>query len=416
MGPLVAAVLVIGYLVAWGVSPLIMDRVPSDLDLFFWPSAELAAHGHWLMIYSANSADTYPNANGPLGVVALLPVTAIANLLGSANDIRVRAGLADVVAAGFALLLTWQALLVVKRARGALQWQLAASCVFLLAPSLLLGVGDYGHFEQPIELWLVLLAVWFAFGKRPTLAGVALGLALLTRTTALLYVIPFAALPLAVHRVRPSATQLSAAAITAVVGLAPFVVADKASVVHSLIGYRADLPIGAGSIWLAARGTPLSGLVAHGDAYMALALATLLCVAVVWHRSLAGQSLAGFSGLLTVAAACFPMLAKAVFPYYLIEPYVFAAVWWLARPGGALNWRISVPLLLATDTFLAKWSTTLPLTGVGPVEGVVSSCLLAIAIALVMSDLLLGRERPEEQDEKIAAGADGGSLISAQVG
>jgi hypothetical protein len=77
-------------------------------------------------------------------------------------------------------------------------------------------------------------------------------------------------------------------------------------------------------------------------------------------------------------------------PYYLLEPYVFAAVWWLARPGSALNWRIGAPLLLTAGAFLAEWGRSLPASGLGMVEGVVSSLILATVIVLVAVDLWFG--------------------------
>jgi len=76
-----------------------------------------------------------------------------------------------------------------------------------------------------------------------------------------------------------------------------------------------------------------------------------------------------------------------VYPYYLLEPYVFGAAWWLARPGNALNWRASAPLLLTADVFLAKSAATLPFDGWGLAEGVTSSVILAGVVALVVLDL-----------------------------
>ena len=94
-----------------------------------------------LQVYSAHSLASYPNANGPLGLLPLIPIVTLANHLGWANDIRLRAGLTNAVFAIFAMLLTVTALRVIERARGALEWRLAASCVFLVAPALLCRVA-----------------------------------------------------------------------------------------------------------------------------------------------------------------------------------------------------------------------------------------------------------------------------------
>lgn len=389
LGPRVGAVVLIGgYVAAWAVSPLVVTTARSDLDLFFWPSAQVAAHGHPLMVYSAQGLGQYPNANGPLGILSLTPIAVIANSAGWANDLRVRAGVTDAVFAVFALLIAAQALGSVRRVRGVVEWPVVTSCVFLLAPVLWISVIGYGHVEQPLELLLVLTAAGYALKGRPVLAGIAVGLAVLTRTTALLYVVPFALVPLATRRIRPTAALIAAAAATAITGLAPFVIADTSDVLHSLVTFRGALPIAGGSVWLITLGSSWSGIVQHGDVYLIVSVAAALCAAILWRRPTVGTTPTGLIGLLTVVAACFPMLAKTVYPYYLLEPYVFASLWWLLRPGSAWNWRIVCPLLLTADALLSKQGVGLPLTGAGLVEGVISSVVLAMVAALVMADLL----------------------------
>jgi hypothetical protein len=389
----IVAGLVLAYIAIWGASALVL-RQTSDLDAFFWPSAETAAHGHPLLIYSANTIGQGPNANGPLSLLPLIPIAAIANRLGWASDVGLRAGVTDAVFAVFALMLAASAVRIIGQARGTLEWRLAAPCVFLLAPALWISVGDYGHIEQPIELWLVVLAVGFTITHRPVLAGVALGLAALTRSTALLYIIPFALLPLANHRIRRSAILLSVTAIVAAAGFAPFFIADGVNAAHSLVTYRSDEPIAGGSFWVAAFGTSWAGLAQHVGTYVVLAVAAALSATTLWRRPGVATTTAGFFGLLTIVATCFPMLSDATYPYYLLEPYVFGAIWWLARPGSALTWRSAVPLLLTVDAFLAKQGATLPFTGPGLVEGVASSTLLAMVVGLVLADLFLGGGEP----------------------
>jgi hypothetical protein len=272
-----------------------------------------------------------------------------------------------------------------------------------------ISVGDYGHLEQPIELWLVVLAVGYAMTRRPVPAGIALGLAVLTRTTAITYIILFALLPLANRRIKPSVTMIAATALTAIIGFAPFFIADGANATHSLMTYHGDLPIGGGSFWVIAHGTSLAGLVQHGDAYLVVAVATLLVAATVRLRPSMASTTVGLFGLLTVVAACFPMLAKVTDPYYVLEPYVFAAIWWLARPGSALNWRMAAPLLLTADAFLCKWGANLPFSGLGIIEGVASSGLLAVVIGIVLGDLLF---RHDESERSAGDRAPAGERVS----
>jgi hypothetical protein len=379
--------LVVLYVAAWALSPLVVKTTPSDLDIYFWPSAETVVNGHPLLIYSAHIRDIYPNANGPLGVVLLVPVAALANSLGWADNLSLRAGLTDTVVALFAVLLAYEMVVLIRRERGVVEWRLAAACSILFAPALWIGVIDYGHIEQPLELCLVLLAVGYGVSNRPIAGGVALGAAMLARTTAALYLIPFALLPLATRRAKPATKVIVAAVITVGAGLAPFLIADGPAVVHSLVTYRSGLPIAGGSFWLPARQTPWEGAAQHGDVYLAITVAFALVALTLWRRPSTATTVTGLLGLLTVVACCFPLFAKTVYPYYLLEPYVFGAAWWLARPGGALNWRASVPLLLTADVFLLKAGATLPFNGLAVAEGVASSVILAVVVAVVSIDL-----------------------------
>src|ERR1700719_4580204 len=47
------------YVGAWAVSSLVLKTTPSDLDLYFWPSAETIVSGHPLLIYAAHVHDVY---------------------------------------------------------------------------------------------------------------------------------------------------------------------------------------------------------------------------------------------------------------------------------------------------------------------------------------------------------------------
>lgn len=50
---------------------------------------------------------------------------------------------------------------------------------------------------------------------------------------------------------------------------------------------------------------------------------------------------------MALSSACLPLLAKSAWPYYLVDPCVFATIWWLARPGSVDNLRLFVPVLFA---------------------------------------------------------------------
>jgi hypothetical protein len=375
------------YVAAWTLGSLALKTRPSDLDVYFWPSAETVIDGHPLLIYSAHLRDAYPNANGPLGLVTLLPIAALANALGWAGNLGARAALTGAVMSIVLLLLAYQAVHVVALVHGGAARRVLVACSTLLAPALWFGVIDYGHVEQPVELCLVLLAVGCVLRGRNVSAGIALGAGVLARTIAALSVIPFALLPLATRRLQPAVITVLACVVTVTAGLAAFLLADEPAVTHSLLGYRGSLPIGGGSLWVVARQTSFAGLGQFGDVYLAVGVAAALVAIILWRRPAAATTSAGLFGLLTVATACFPLFAKTVFPYYLVEPYLFGALWWLARPCSARNWRILVPLLLTADVFLAKAGTLLPIGGLWLAEGVTSSAIIAVTITLVTADL-----------------------------
>jgi hypothetical protein len=374
------------YGAAWVVISLVLKTTRTDLDFYFWPSAETAASGHPLLIYSAFGHDVSPNANGPLGLVPLIPVVALANALGWAGNIAARSALTGVVVSVFAMLLAWQVVRLVDQGRGGVERRLTTACTVLLAPALWIGVIDYGHYEQPIELCLVLLGAGWALRGRSASAGVAVGAAVLTRTIAAFSLLPLAFVPLARRSARGSAATIAACGVTVAAGLAPFLIDDGPAVMHSLVTYRGALPIGGGSFWLAVRQTGLAGVAQHGDVAIAVVVGTAL-IAIARRRQITVASTpAGLFGLLTITSACFPLFAKTVFDYYLVEPYVFGVVWWLARPGSARNWRVLVPVLLTVDVLLSKLGELVS-TDWLVAEGVTSSVILAVVVAMVTADL-----------------------------
>lgn len=386
---LLLGLLAVLYIGAWMASPVVTNSTLSDLDRFFWPAAEAMLHGSALHVYSLPGLAFYPVANGPLGLIALLPAAAVANALGIARDVHAHAVFGGAVVGIFSLLMSYEALRLILEARARIEWPFAASLVFLAAPALWIGVADFGHIEQPLELWLVLAAGRRALGRHYILAGMLLGLGLLTRTTAVLSIIPFAAIALADVRWRATTKMIAAAAVTAAVGIAPFLIADGASTIYSLLGYRGALRIAGGTAWFALAGSPVASLVQHGDSYIVVVAAVATTAFVSWRRPQTGRSPAGLTGLLTIAALCFPALAKTSYPYYLIEGYVFSAVWWLARAGSAWNWRVIAPFLITSDVFLGKWAETIPAAGTPYVQaGIASSAVLAFVAVLIAYDLL----------------------------
>ncbi|HVC04954.1 MAG TPA: hypothetical protein VND88_09785 [Candidatus Acidoferrales bacterium] len=382
------------YIGAFAAASLALKTTPSDLDYFFWPATETAVGGHPLLIYSTHLAIVSVNDNGPIGLLPLVPVALVANALHAGENLGVRAALVDAAMAMVILLLAYQAVRLINSVRGATVRPLGVAACIALAPAVWIGLLDYGHIEQPVELCLVLLAVEFALRNRSVTTGIVLGAAVLTRTVALFTAVPLVLIPLTARRLRPSVTIAVAGSLTVAAGLAPFVIADHAAVVHSLVGYRGTLPVVGGSIWVLARGSFWSGVAQHWDAGIAAVLALVLVVIALVRRPGTPSTVAGLLGLLTIAACCLPLVAKTVFPYYLVEPSVLSTVWWLARPGTARNWRAAAPVLLNADVFITKAGTTLTSGAAWSAVGVASSVLIALVIALVTADLLRNARTP----------------------
>ena len=379
-------VLVLSFMVASALAAFIFDSARTDLDAFFWPSAEIAARGHPLLVYSLHPG-MYPNANGPVSLLPLSLVAALANAIGWQDTMGLRDALTLGVFAVFSLLFAREAVLAIEAGRGRTVRPLITRALFLLAPPLWVALVGFGHVEEPLELWLLLLGVRLLGRGASVRAGICVGLAVATRSVAAVCLIPLLAALLADRRRRPAAALGGAVLVTAAAAIAPFWLADRSDVVFSLLTYRGALPIVGGSLWVAFRGASWAGFIQHWDQVVFAGVAAVLSVALLAWRPRRGWAPPRVYGLLAMAAACVPMLAKTSWPYYLLDPYVFAAIWWLARPGRILDWRLAAPLLLAAmGTVLAAVEPSLPLpSGPGAVGGILASGGVGVVILLVFA-------------------------------
>jgi hypothetical protein len=171
-------------------------------------------------------------------------------------------------------------------------------------------------------------------------------------------------------------------AVTTAAGLLPFLLADQADVVRSLVTYRAALPVGAGSIWSWSRGTPLEAIGQSWDSLFVVALAVALNLwLALWRRDQAGPE--RLYAALALTSASFCLLAKTVWPYYLVEVYVFTAVWTFTHraPLQGRLWRV-IPLLAPTAlALLAEGGATVNMSvGLVRLEGLTMFLLLAASM------------------------------------
>ena len=319
----------------------------SDLDVFRWPMAELALHGRALLVYTVH-AGIWRSDNGPLSLLPLTAVAALVNAVGWQADAPLRDAIVVGVFGFFALASALEAVRAVETVRGhPLPRAIAIWSVFLLGPPLWFGMVNYDHTELPLELWLILLAVRQLDRGRTALAGCLLGLALLTQTAVLLAALPLVLILLCARRFRATIVLLGTAAMVAAAGLLPFLLADGRDVIASLVTYRGQVPtLGGSLLTLFARG-PLAAFIQHHDALVFGAAAVVLTWVAVRRGRATLPGSPRVYGLMALSTACLPLLAKSVWPYYLVDPCTFATIWWLARPGSVENLRLCVPVLFA---------------------------------------------------------------------
>jgi len=379
-----------GYVAVWGIVGWLYWGPLTDLDFFFLPAVRIALTGHPLMVYMVRFQSVIANDNGPLGLVPITAVAAIVSWLGGGNDTRLVRSVILAALSIFSLLMAREAVAAIDRLRGASLVglpRILAYGIFTASPILWISVLGYGHVEQPIMLWLVLLAVRTLADDRAPATGITFGLALLTRTLAALPLIPLGLLLLARRRWRALGWVATAAAFVVTLGVLPFLIADPTDTIYSLVTHRGTLPVGGGSIWQVLVGTPYEWIPRQWDILFVLGLAVLLSLIVIAARKDLEPASRDIYGLLALTALTLPLLAKSVWPYYFLDAYVFGAVWWLgqANPLAMVRWPwgASVPVIAIIGTLLTEYEMGATANGKRVPEGVLMGAVLAVLMIIL---------------------------------
>ncbi len=329
------------YFLMWGVISL-LPLNPTDLDVFFFPSARIAAGGHPLLVYSLLYAQVYPNANGPLSLVPLTGVVLLTQHLGWAQNPALSRMLADVVFAVFPLLMVWEVLRALDRLLPApikTRWRVPIAALFALSPLLFQSMLLYGHIEHAIMLWLLLASVRFLGERRYAVAGLVFGLALLTRSSVVVYAVPLVGVLLLHRRWRQTLAFGLSAGGTLGLGLSPFLLADRKDVIFSLFTFHAQLDIGGGSLWGIVMDTPLATLGQRYDTEAVLLAAALATAATLAFARRLDFDSPHLYALLMLCGCCFALFIKTLWPYYFLDDYVLVSIWWIALAGRLATWR-----------------------------------------------------------------------------
>ena len=359
---------------------------PTDLDIFFWPSAKIAVHGHPFSVYAAGGHALYPNANGPVSLLPLSALGVVLNWVGWLDATAARRGIALGVFCIFVILMAREAVAAIERLRGTPlipSVRLLVYATLTLSPLVWQSVAGYGHIEQPIEIWLLLVAARWLGESRPLRAGIAFGASILTRSPAVLMSVPLGIAGWRQSR-RSALTFFFGAGAAGAAIVLPFLVADPSDVIHSLLTYRGSLKVGAGSVWSLARDSSLETAVQHYDIVLVVAavLATNLWLAR-GNRLDEGRLFAGMA----LTSAAFAMLAKTVWPYYFLELYILGSVWAFGtwRPQDGVVRLVLLPIAVSVFGLIAEIGSEqyLPLT-LGRIEGAAMFVMLALMIAWIM--------------------------------
>ena len=373
---------------AWAILGYTTPEIesPTDREGFFLPAAENVLAGRPLDLYSVRAPDGYPNANGPAGIYALAAAAAITHAVHAFDARRARAAWMGAILALLTVFLTSEAVKAVDRCRPELLSTPVrrglAVVLFGLSPPLWVTIIYFGHDELPLVIGLALAATRFLATGHPRRAGLALGGAMLTKTTSAVYVAVFLVV-LAVRRRWGDATRLAlTAGAVSIAGFAPFFASDFKDTWFSLIAFRAKAHVLGGTFWglfpsLEPIATRLDGLVVLAGAATAVAL-------IARRRPGLSMSVPDVYGLLTLAALCSAVFIRSLWGYFWIEPFVFGAVWVLstaetATPRGRLS--IATPFLMLVAclvTLEANMSTSLgPMTRLRTL-GVTAATLSAV--------------------------------------
>jgi len=384
----VALALLVGVTaVIQGTSGITAPPGDSDLLSFFFPAAARVIDGQPFAIYAVRAFGDYPNINPPIAIEWM------AVLMGAAKSVGLP-GASACISSGFSVLdcralvafvgfgflpfvfaLGALVLAAVRRLAPNVSpgGAVLALGLVILGPLLYLDFTEWRHLEQPLMLCFLVGGVYMLQRGKAGWAAVLLGLAILTRTTAAIPVIALLAVLLAERRWRTMLIVGLGTAMVAVIGLAPFILADPSNALYSLFTWRSSAAIG-NSIWSLVLGTPLASIAARLDQPAAIALA----LAAGWfgvRRLGVSSGGAGLWGVMAVGALAVPMLSKLNWPYYSVEPFMLLLVFEMAvlarrsdavaapapaeAAGGEAWWRGPIPLVsilfLATAVTLGQF-------------------------------------------------------------
>jgi len=359
----------------------VSGKADTDQLAFFFPAAQKVLDGHPFDIYSVRFG-TYPNYNPPLSTLLMAPLIGLAQAIhlpgvsacvaSGYNDKSCRSllGFVGIWFIPFVILAGVAVLSALRRIYPSLSnaQALIAYSLVVLSPLTWLNFTTWWHFEQPMMLFFFIAGIAQLQGKRPYLAGLLLGLALLTRTTAAVPLISLLVV-LATEQAWVTIGKLIAplAAVVAL-GFGPFFLFNPTDTSFSLLQWRGTAAIG-NSIWSWFTVIPSLGrLAARLDLPTAVLVAAVIAYVAVKRFGVSSEN-RDLYAVLATASLMVPMLSKTNWPYYYAEPFLFLVIWEFVTvhdaPVGMWRWPVLSLFYLSAAATLAQFMGLPSATGGG---------------------------------------------------
>ncbi|MBF6590137.1 MAG: DUF2029 domain-containing protein [Ktedonobacterales bacterium] len=398
----------------------VVTAADSDLTTFFFTSAHYVLRGDPFHIYAVNVGG-YPNYNPPLSIFLMAPLLKLAELVGFDKNYGEQI---TFVALPFVVLVPFLGYLVVRTLRrlypGIPEIQLLLAFVLVtLSPLTWQSIATWYHVEQPLMLCFLIGSVLLLRRQRPEWGGLLAGLAVLTRTTALMPLLALGVLLLVGREWRSLPRfALVGAGVVGVV-MAPFFLLYPRETTYSLLSWRSGALIGGNTVWAIfgysgdnAVRQLLDAVARRLDMYV-----VLLFIAVAAWFAARRLRISAFGSdawaVMAIAALAVPMLSKTNWPYYYLEPFIFLLIWEFAtmhdRLPGVWRWPVVAFSFLAVAATLSQY-VGLKSVGYGDrvIVGVLGSGAMLAFVWVVF--VRLGAKKPVAT----AAGLPGEAGISWQ--
>jgi hypothetical protein len=346
----------------------VVSVADSDLTNFFFPSADYILRGQPWQLYAVRASGGYPNYNPPLSIFLMAPLLGLARAIGFDRNYGELITFVSLPFILFIPLLGWLVLralrLLYPQAPETLR--LLAYVLIALSPLTWQSIGTWYHIEQPMMLCFLVAALLALQARREGVAGALAGLALLSRTTALMPLLALGVLLVAGREWRGLLRFAGVAGAVVAASLAPFFVLDRADATYAFLTWRGTAIIGGNSIWsIFAAGGAASGVRHTLDAVARRLDMPSVVLFIIAAAFLAARRfrISAYSrdawAVLAIAALAVPMLSKTNWPYYYLEPFILLLVWEFAsmhdRIAGVWRWPVLTLSYLAVATTLSQY-------------------------------------------------------------